>query len=630
MNQALGNRVSSIFSLSSAQGRLTHEQRLNLKKDGRPCPKVEVKNRDCETVYSNFLWICGDAEKNTYFCWPCLVVGDLSKYLSHIAAAFDLDGLKVFAVMFQMKTTSFARESGFQSSGGNLWNLAKRHEGTKMHIVNHTAYQLLGNVDVACALDEARHRQVEQHNKNANKYSRMVKHHIDAVVFLSAQGIAFRGHDESKLSSNRGNFIELLDLIGHYSSELEGFLEENITYTSHEPQNDFIECAYEEVKCEIQKRIDNSQFVAVMMDDTSDVSGVEQSAVSVRLINNGEVEEHLLGIIDCSKDTTASALTDILLTKLQDFKITPENGREKLIGQSYNGAATMSGELNGVQKRVQDKFPAAYYNHCVAHRLSLCALQTANQIPQVARFFDTVDKPIRFFRKSPKRTSQLGHSLPLPGDTRWLSRDMAISVVDSLYESLGTVLYELANDHSVNTDTQVSARGLCVQIQHIEFAFLLKFYRKIFAHCAPILPVMQNPTLDATQLLMMLEDFQAFLLNLDSNQVLEDAMILDPEIPSVRQRNGWRGVESAIDSSESWKQKLIAISTEVTQKFTDQLLWRFSNLKKFEWMDLIHPSKFAERRAFEQRTKWRKVELKLQWNRLNLVNGEQSKLPREF
>eukprot|EP00794_Sanderia_malayensis_P008582 gene8582-9499_t len=196
--------------------------------------------------------------------------------------------------------------------------------------------------------------------------------------------------------------------------------------------------------------------------------------------------------------------------------------------------------------------------------------------------------------------SPLGHSLPLPGDTRWSSRDTAISVVDSLYESLGTVLYELANENSVNTDTQVSARGLCVQIQHIEFAFLLKFYRKIFAHCPPILTVMQNPTLDATQLLMMLEDFQAFLLNLDSNQVWEDTMILDPEIPSVCQQNGWRGIESAIDSSESWKQKLIAISTEVTQQFTDQLLWRFSNLKKLEWMDLIHPSKFAERRAVSQ------------------------------
>ena len=70
--------VSKIFSLLSTQERLTHEQRLNLKTDGRPCPKINIKNRDSDTVYSNFSWICGDNEKNTYFCWPCLVMGDLS------------------------------------------------------------------------------------------------------------------------------------------------------------------------------------------------------------------------------------------------------------------------------------------------------------------------------------------------------------------------------------------------------------------------------------------------------------------------------------------------------------------------------------------------------------------------
>ncbi|XP_065054458.1 zinc finger MYM-type protein 1-like isoform X1 [Rhopilema esculentum] len=567
--------VSRIFALSSAQGRLTHEQRLGLKKDGRPCPKIEIKNRDSETVYNNFLWMCGDAEKNTYFCWPCLVMGDLSK----------------------MKATSFARKSGFQSSGDNLWNLSKRHEKTKMHIINHTAYQLLGNVDVSCALDEVRRRQVQQHNKNASRYSRILKYHISLAVFLSAQGLAFRAHDESKLSSNRGNFIELLDLIANYCSDLQDFLnEEKITYTSHEPQNDLIECVFQEVKEEIQRRIDKSQFLAVMMDETSDVSRVEQSAVSVRLINEGEVEEHLLGIIECSKDTTANTLSSILLKKLEEYKITPQNGGKKLIGQSYDGAATMSGELNGIQKQVQDRFPAEYYNHCVAHRISLCASQSAKKIPKVAKFFDTVDKLIRFFRNSPKRTSQLGHSLPKPGDTRWLLRDAAIGVIDSLYETIGAVLYEMANDKDDKTETQVTARGLCLQIQHIEFVFLLKIYRKIFAHCAPIITVMQNPTLDAVQLSSMLEDFQRFLLNLDCNHIWEDAMLLDPEMPAVRQRNGWRGVEEAVDSTGSWKINLLAISSEIAQKFLEQLLWRFENLTRFKWMELIHPSKFDERK----------------------------------
>ena len=51
-------------------------------------------------------------------------------------------------------------------------------------------------------------------------YSRMLEHHINVMVFLAAHGLAFRGHNESMPSSKRGNFIELLDLLGDYSLEL--------------------------------------------------------------------------------------------------------------------------------------------------------------------------------------------------------------------------------------------------------------------------------------------------------------------------------------------------------------------------------------------------------------------------
>ena len=199
-------------------------------------------------------------------------------------------------------------------------------------------------------------------------------------MYLAAQGIAFRGHDESALSSNRGNFIELVDVIGNYSADLKTFLDrEKITYTSHEPQNDLIECIYEKVKQEVAKR-------AVMMDDTSDCSNVEQSAVSIRLVQKGEVEEHLLGMINCSNDQSADALSKILLQTLKEHDISPKLSRQKLIGQSYDGAATMSGELNGVQKKMQDRFPSAYYSHCVAHRLALCASQSSSSIPKVPSF----------------------------------------------------------------------------------------------------------------------------------------------------------------------------------------------------------------------------------------------------
>ena len=277
--------------------------------------------------------------------------------------------------------------NGFKSTGRNLTNIAGSHQASKKHMMNHTSYKLLGNIDVACAIDEARQREVTRHNHNASRYTKMLHHHIDAAVFLSAQGLAFRGHDESKLSSNRGNFLELMDLVACYSHELRSFLDkEYVTYTSHDPQNDLIDCMTEEVRSEIQSRIDNSHFISIMMDDTSDVSNVEQSAISVRLTHSGEVEEHLLGLINVSDDQSADGLTKTLLNTLAKYKIIPDSSGEKVIGQSYDGAATMSGELNGVQAQMQRKFPVAYYNHCVAHRMSLSASQSATKIPKVANF----------------------------------------------------------------------------------------------------------------------------------------------------------------------------------------------------------------------------------------------------
>jgi len=63
-----------------------------------------------------------------------------------------------------------------------------------------------------------------------------------------------------------------------------------------------------------------------------------------------------------------------------------------------------------------------------------------NRIPEVAKFFGTLDRLITFFRSSLKRTRNLGYNLPKPGDTRWLSRDKAVIAVDSYYENIGTAL----------------------------------------------------------------------------------------------------------------------------------------------------------------------------------------------
>ena len=67
---------------------------------------------------------------------------------------------------------------------------------------------------------------------------------IDFVRFLLRQGIAFRGHDESKNSSNQGNFLELLRFLVYHNQAikvvtLKNALE-NLKLTALEIQKDIV------------------------------------------------------------------------------------------------------------------------------------------------------------------------------------------------------------------------------------------------------------------------------------------------------------------------------------------------------------------------------------------------------
>ena len=62
------------------------------------------------------------------------------------------------------------------------------------------------------------------------------------VCYLGSQELAFRGNDESENSDNKGNYIELLKLIGKYDSKLNGHLSfaQCFKGTSNHIQNELI------------------------------------------------------------------------------------------------------------------------------------------------------------------------------------------------------------------------------------------------------------------------------------------------------------------------------------------------------------------------------------------------------
>jgi hypothetical protein len=55
-----------------------------------------------------------------------------------------------------------------------------------------------------------------------------------------------------------------------------------------------------------------------------------------------------------------------------------------MVAQSFDGAATMSGNKKGVAKRFKDIIPHSVFVHCYAHKLNLALQDATNQLKYVS------------------------------------------------------------------------------------------------------------------------------------------------------------------------------------------------------------------------------------------------------
>ena len=60
----------------------------------------------------------------------------------------------------------------------------------------------------------------KQSNQVRSEYRIHLNASVDCVRFLLRQGIAFYGHDESKNSSNKGNFLKLLRFLEYHNQDI--------------------------------------------------------------------------------------------------------------------------------------------------------------------------------------------------------------------------------------------------------------------------------------------------------------------------------------------------------------------------------------------------------------------------
>lgn len=143
--------------------------------------------------------------------------------------------------------------------------------------------------------------------------------------------------------------------------------------------------------------------------------------------------------------------------------IKSKNWGAKLVAQTYDGAAVMSGELNGTQAQVRNEFQHAIFIHCNAHVLNLVLSQSVNFLREVKIFFLSLSGLSAFFSQSTKRTYFLDQiikrRLPTVAPTRWNYSSRLVNAVQTHFNDLVILFDEMIDDPDTWGADAIQARG---------------------------------------------------------------------------------------------------------------------------------------------------------------------------
>lgn len=341
----------------------------------------------------------------------------------------------------------------------------------------------------------------------------LIRHLIDLTLFLGRHCLSFRGHKEGWQEEVCGNFKDLAKLIAKYSPALSSYITQLQikgrkipNFLSWQRQNQLIQAISTNIRFTIQKELLSPVFFSVSLDTTYDISRKEQLSIVLRYINkkNGIVCERLVAVRDTVL-TTGQHLFTMFVDICKEMNL---DWKQNLVGQSYDGAASMRGAYNGLQSIVKTHNPSATYVWCWAHRISLVVVDAVSSCVEARDLFGNLETLYDYIGSSKKRGGLYSdyQKMRYPGKslrrlkrvstTRWSSHASALQTVFDTYDALIDLLYYLQADSSSDRVCSVKAKSLLDYLLSERFILTGLTFRKIFDLVNPLSKFLQGKNVD--------------------------------------------------------------------------------------------------------------------------------------
>lgn len=314
----------------------------------------------------------------------------------------------------------------------------------------------------------------------------------------------------------------------------------NASYVSPKIQNEIISICNKLILEKLIVRIKKAEIFSVMCDETTDISTVEQMSLCVRIFDekNFCVEDLFLQFIELS-DVTGRGLAKTILETLTAMNL----DISKIRGQGYDGAAAMSGRLNGVQAIIRETVPTAIFVHCSSHTLSLAIADSCNNVSirnsisvvkQVSNFFNTPKRQnvLSAFLQDSKKQKLINFC-----QTRWTEKHRSISAYIELQDSVIDALDEISNTWT-DSDSSSQAHLLLKAILNVEFQTGIHTLSKLFGYTQSLTGYLQTENIDLREAVNHVQYCSDEIKVLRSNTDKEFTEIY-AKITSIAERNNF-------------------------------------------------------------------------------------------